>query len=28
MGEGMGDFRNNVLRPLGQMAETRWANTP
>ena len=27
MGEGVGDFRQNLLRPLGQMAETRWANT-
>ena len=28
MGEGVGDFRQNVLRPLGQMADARWANTP
>jgi tripartite-type tricarboxylate transporter receptor subunit TctC len=28
MGEGVGDFRQNVLRPLGQMATERWANTP
>ncbi|MCU0886837.1 MAG: tripartite tricarboxylate transporter substrate binding protein [Rubritepida sp.] len=28
MGEGVNDFRQNVLRPLGQMGETRWANTP
>ncbi|WP_207539314.1 tripartite tricarboxylate transporter substrate binding protein [Sabulicella rubraurantiaca] len=27
MGEGVGDFRNGLLRPLGQMAEARWANT-
>ncbi|MCW8085494.1 tripartite tricarboxylate transporter substrate binding protein [Sabulicella glaciei] len=27
MGEGVGDFRNGLLRPLGQMAETRWSNT-
>lgn len=26
MGEGVGDFRQNVIRPLGQMAEARWAN--
>jgi tripartite-type tricarboxylate transporter receptor subunit TctC len=28
MGEGVNDMRQNVLRPLGQMGETRWANTP
>jgi tripartite-type tricarboxylate transporter receptor subunit TctC len=28
MGEGVGDFRQGVLRPLGQMAVARWANTP
>ncbi len=26
MGEGVADFRNGMLRPLGQMAETRWPN--
>ncbi|MDB5413662.1 MAG: tripartite tricarboxylate transporter substrate binding protein [Rubritepida sp.] len=28
MGEGVNDFRQGVLRPIGQMAETRWVNTP
>jgi tripartite-type tricarboxylate transporter receptor subunit TctC len=28
MGEGVNDLRQGQLRPLGQMAETRWANTP
>ncbi|MCX8133629.1 MAG: tripartite tricarboxylate transporter substrate binding protein [Roseococcus sp.] len=28
MGEGVSDFRQNVLRPLGQMAAARWAGTP
>lgn len=27
MGEGVGDFRQGQIRPLGQMATARWANT-
>ncbi|MBS7811736.1 tripartite tricarboxylate transporter substrate binding protein [Roseococcus pinisoli] len=27
MGEGVGDFRQGQIRPLGQMATERWANT-
>jgi len=27
MGEGVGDFRQGQIRPLGQMATSRWANT-
>jgi tripartite-type tricarboxylate transporter receptor subunit TctC len=26
MGEGINDFRNGLLRPLGQMSDTRWSN--
>ncbi len=28
MGEGVGDLRNGLIRPLGQMAAARWAGTP
>ncbi len=28
MGEGVGDFRQGQIRPLGQMATARWVNTP
>lgn len=28
MGEGVNDYRQGLLRPLGQMAAARWANTP